>query len=191
MLFDFAPTNKQAVDAAVRHFRRQRGPAVIVLPTGAGKSLVIAELARIAKGRVLVLAHVKELVEQNHGKYESYGLEGRHLLGRPGAQGPGRQGHLRQHPVGGPRGRRLFRATSRCSSSTNATAFRSRRRRSTRRSSAACSARTRSSACSGLTATPYRLGLGWIYQLQPPRRAAHRRKSASSSSASMSCRSAR
>jgi hypothetical protein len=35
---------------------------------------VIAELARIAKGRVLVLAHVKELVEQNHQKYESYGL---------------------------------------------------------------------------------------------------------------------
>lgn len=48
---------------------------MIVLPTGAGKSLVIAELARIAKGRVLVLAHVKELVEQNYEKYKSYGLE--------------------------------------------------------------------------------------------------------------------
>ncbi|EJG1460793.1 DEAD/DEAH box helicase, partial [Vibrio parahaemolyticus] len=43
---------------------------------GAGKSLVIAELARLAKGRVLVLAHVKELVEQNHAKYEGYGLKG-------------------------------------------------------------------------------------------------------------------
>ena len=48
---------------------------MIVLPTGAGKSLVIAELARIARGRVLVLAHVKELVEQNHAKYRAYGLE--------------------------------------------------------------------------------------------------------------------
>lgn len=47
---------------------------MIVLPTGAGKSLIIAELARIAKGRVLVLAHVKELVEQNYAKYVSYGL---------------------------------------------------------------------------------------------------------------------
>src|SRR4051812_186916 len=28
----------------------------------------------MAKGRVLVLAHVKELVEQNHEKYVSYGL---------------------------------------------------------------------------------------------------------------------
>ncbi len=47
---------------------------MLVLPTGAGKSLVIAELARIARGRVLVLAHVKELVEQNHQKFSSYGL---------------------------------------------------------------------------------------------------------------------
>ena len=48
---------------------------MIVLPTGAGKSLVIAEMARIANGRVLVLAHVKELVEQNYQKYISYDLE--------------------------------------------------------------------------------------------------------------------
>ena len=50
-------------------------PAAIVLPTGAGKSLVIAELARLARGRVLVLAHVKELVAQNHAKYCALGLE--------------------------------------------------------------------------------------------------------------------
>lgn len=66
---------QQAVNKTLNYFRKKRDPAVIVLPTGAGKSLVIAELARIAKGRVLVLAHVKELVEQNHEKYESYNLE--------------------------------------------------------------------------------------------------------------------
>jgi DNA repair protein RadD len=66
---------QEAVQRTLDYFRKKRDPAVIVLPTGAGKSLVIAELARIAKGRVLVLAHVKELVEQNHGKYESYGLK--------------------------------------------------------------------------------------------------------------------
>ena len=65
---------QQAVDRTLNYFRKRRDPAVIVLPTGAGKSLVIAELAKIAIGRVLVLAHVKELVEQNHLKYESYGL---------------------------------------------------------------------------------------------------------------------
>src|SRR5271154_509683 len=63
-----------AVDNVVKYFKKSRAPAVVVLPTGAGKSLVIAELARLARGRVLVLAHVKELVEQNHEKYVSYGL---------------------------------------------------------------------------------------------------------------------
>ncbi|MEP4099954.1 DEAD/DEAH box helicase [Paraglaciecola sp.] len=58
----------QAVEAALAHFRHGDDPAVIVLPTGAGKSLVIAELSRLAKGHVICLAHVKELVEQNHAK---------------------------------------------------------------------------------------------------------------------------
>ncbi len=66
---------QEAVDNTIKYFQKKRDPALIVLPTGAGKSLVIAELARIAKGRVLVLAHVKELVEQNHAKYTSYDLE--------------------------------------------------------------------------------------------------------------------
>ncbi|MCH1930513.1 DEAD/DEAH box helicase [Shewanella sp. A25] len=59
---------QQAVDAAISHFKKTTASAVLVLPTGAGKSIVIAELARIAKGRVLVLTHVKELVAQNAQK---------------------------------------------------------------------------------------------------------------------------
>ncbi len=35
---------------------------------------MIAELARLARGRVLVL-YVKELVAQNHAKYQALGLE--------------------------------------------------------------------------------------------------------------------
>ncbi|MDP4693062.1 MAG: DEAD/DEAH box helicase, partial [Opitutales bacterium] len=73
-MYQLRPYQQEAVDSTLNYFRKQRSPAVIVLPTGAGKSLVIAELAKIAVGRVLVLAHVKELVEQNHLKYESYGL---------------------------------------------------------------------------------------------------------------------
>src|SRR3954470_11655449 len=65
---------QQAVNKTVKYFQKSRRPAMVVLPTGSGKSLVIAELARIAKGRVLVLAHVKELVEQNYEKYKSYDL---------------------------------------------------------------------------------------------------------------------
>ncbi|SHF55450.1 ATP-dependent helicase IRC3 [Marinomonas polaris DSM 16579] len=63
----------QAVEASLVHFRNSDDPAVIVLPTGAGKSLVIAELSRLAKGRVICLAHVKELVEQNHAKFLATG----------------------------------------------------------------------------------------------------------------------
>lgn len=65
---------QQAVTNTIKFFQKKRDPAVVVLPTGAGKSLVIAELAKIARGRVLVLAHVKELVEQNYEKYRSYEL---------------------------------------------------------------------------------------------------------------------
>lgn len=68
-MFTLRPYQQEAIEATLTHFRQEKSPAVIVLPTGAGKSLVIAELARIAKGRVLVLAHVKELVEQNHKKF--------------------------------------------------------------------------------------------------------------------------
>lgn len=66
---------QEAVKRVIAHFRTSSDPALVVLPTGSGKSLVIAELARLARGRVLVLAHVRELVEQNHAKYQAYGLE--------------------------------------------------------------------------------------------------------------------
>src|SRR5690606_12219881 len=74
-MYQLRPYQQDAVQATLAHFQRERKPAVIVLPTGAGKSLVIAELARLARGRVLVLAHVRELVEQNHSKYLSFGLD--------------------------------------------------------------------------------------------------------------------
>ncbi|WP_372881374.1 DEAD/DEAH box helicase [Psychromonas sp.] len=74
-MYTLRPYQQDAVRATVHYFRQHTTPALLTLSTGAGKSLIIAELARIAKGRVLVLAHVKELVEQNHDKYESYGLK--------------------------------------------------------------------------------------------------------------------
>lgn len=73
MSFTLRPYQQEAVSSAIRYFRQETRPGVIVLPTGAGKSLVIAELARLARGRVLVLAHVRELVAQNHGKFQALG----------------------------------------------------------------------------------------------------------------------
>ncbi|WCN12979.1 DEAD/DEAH box helicase family protein [Marinomonas mediterranea] len=66
---------QDAVDATLEHFRQSDDSAVIVLPTGAGKSLVIAELGRLARGNVVCLAHVKELVDQNHSKLAALGVE--------------------------------------------------------------------------------------------------------------------
>ena len=65
-MYTLRPYQRKAVENTLNYFKKKQDPAVIVLPTGAGKSLVIAQLAKLAKGRVLVLAHVKELVEQNY-----------------------------------------------------------------------------------------------------------------------------
>jgi DNA repair protein RadD len=73
-MYALRPYQQKAVEKTLAYFRQHREPGMIVLPTGAGKSLVIAELARLARGRVLVLAHVKELVEQNYQKFINYGL---------------------------------------------------------------------------------------------------------------------
>jgi len=71
---ELRPYQQEAVQRVLEWFRATSDPALLSLPTGAGKSLVIAELARLARGRVLVLAHVRELVEQNFAKYQAYGL---------------------------------------------------------------------------------------------------------------------
>ena len=60
-----------AVLATWNYLCDQTGNPVVVLPTGAGKSLVIAQLARDAIGwgaNVMVLAHRKELIQQNADK---------------------------------------------------------------------------------------------------------------------------
>ncbi|WP_231489550.1 DEAD/DEAH box helicase [Billgrantia saliphila] len=85
------PYQQEAVERVVAHFRGSDETAVVVLPTGSGKSLVIAELARLARGRVLVLAHVRELVEQNHAKFLAYGLEADIFSAGLGRKESGRQ----------------------------------------------------------------------------------------------------
>lgn len=63
---------KQAVEAVWDYLRSTKeGAPCVVLPTGSGKTFVIAELCRQVVewgGRALVLAHVKELLEQTAEK---------------------------------------------------------------------------------------------------------------------------
>jgi DNA repair protein RadD len=65
---------QESHDAAWDYLRYSPGSPVIVLPTGAGKSLVIAmlvEQAREYDARVIVLQHRKELIEQNAEKIQT------------------------------------------------------------------------------------------------------------------------
>lgn len=68
---------QQASDAAVSFFRStEKGNAIEVLPTGAGKSLIIADIAARLGAPVLIFQPSKEILEQNYMKYgwEGYGL---------------------------------------------------------------------------------------------------------------------
>ena len=66
------PYQQEAVEAVYEHLRTKKNNPCVVLPTGTGKSLVLAQIAKDAVtlwgGRVLILAHVKELLEQNADK---------------------------------------------------------------------------------------------------------------------------
>lgn len=64
------PYQTEAVASIYEHFRTKAGSPLVVLPTGTGKSLVIADFVRGAieaypKTRLMMLTHVKELIEQN------------------------------------------------------------------------------------------------------------------------------
>lgn len=68
---ELRPYQQEAVTAVYNHLRTRDDNPCVVLPTGTGKSLVIARIVQDAvnwKGRVLILAHVKELLEQNADK---------------------------------------------------------------------------------------------------------------------------
>ena len=67
---------QQASDAAVSFFndKSKKSNSIIILPTGAGKSLVIADIASRLDGYTLVFQPSKEILEQNFKKLCSYGI---------------------------------------------------------------------------------------------------------------------
>ena len=66
------PYQQLAVEAVYQHLRAYDTNPVVVIPTGGGKTPVMATICRDAvqtwNGRVLVLAHVKELLQQSVDK---------------------------------------------------------------------------------------------------------------------------
>ena len=79
MSYTLRPYQQEAVDLAIKYMRKNSFPAMLELATGSGKSIICAEIARIMTGlsgkKVLCLCPTAELVEQNHEKYLLTGNE--------------------------------------------------------------------------------------------------------------------
>jgi DNA repair protein RadD len=70
------PYQREAVDAAVSFLKGPaRHNAIEVLPTGSGKSLIIANIVKELGEPVLIFQPSKEILEQNLSKLQSYGYQ--------------------------------------------------------------------------------------------------------------------
>lgn len=72
-MFQLRTYQQESIDATFAWMEKNEGNPLIVLPTGAGKSLVLAGIIKQAldgwpKTRILVVTHVKELIEQNYAQ---------------------------------------------------------------------------------------------------------------------------
>lgn len=74
MGFQLRPYQQDSITIGVEFLQRKSNDnAVIILPTGAGKSIVIANLVAPLEGKTIILQPSKEILEQNHEKYSKYG----------------------------------------------------------------------------------------------------------------------
>ena len=73
-MYSLRSYQRATIDAVYTWFQANaEGHPVVVLPTGGGKSIIVASLIQEAlqswpETRILMLTHVKELLEQNHEK---------------------------------------------------------------------------------------------------------------------------
>jgi DNA repair protein RadD len=70
------PYQQEAIDSTLRYFELNDGNPLIVLPTGTGKSIVIADfckrvLAQWPDTKILVVTHVRELIRQNYDELKT------------------------------------------------------------------------------------------------------------------------
>lgn len=74
-MFDLRPYQQKAADIGVQYLKRPRDTFVIIqAATGAGKSLIIADICHQIGEPVLILQPSKEVLEQNYDKLKSYGI---------------------------------------------------------------------------------------------------------------------
>ena len=75
-MYQLRDYQQKASDAAVNFFnnKAKKNNAIMVLPTGAGKSIVIADIAHRLNDYVLIFCPSREIVEQNYKKLCSYDI---------------------------------------------------------------------------------------------------------------------
>ena len=75
-MFKLRDYQQKASDSAVSFFnnKAKKTNAIMVLPTGSGKSLIIADIAHRLNDYVLIFCPSREIVEQNFKKLCSYGI---------------------------------------------------------------------------------------------------------------------
>lgn len=165
------PYQQAAVNEAVEWMKRSLAPACIEAATGAGKSHIIAEIARLIHAqtgkRVLCLAPSAELVVQNHGKYLASGHRASMYSASAGAK------ELRYSVVFGSPLTVKNRISAFCRSGNDGYALvvvdECHGLTPTVQGIIAemRSAGNPNLRVLGLTATPYRLGSGWIFREGP------------------------
>lgn len=64
----------EAIDAGIKFFESpDEKHGFIILPTGSGKSIVVANIAKALTGKTVVFQPSKEILEQNYAKFIAYG----------------------------------------------------------------------------------------------------------------------
>ncbi len=96
MPLELRPYQREALEAVYRHLRQRDDNPCLVLPTASGKTPVLAQICKDAvgqwNGRVLVLAHVKELLQQAVDKLDRMAPELAPMVGVYSAGLKSRQG---------------------------------------------------------------------------------------------------
>lgn len=99
-MLELRPYQQEAVDAIYRHLRERDDNPCVVIPTGGGKTPVMATVCRDAvgqwNGRVLILAHVKELLEQAREKLHLVAPE---MWMKTGIYSAGLKSRDTEHPI--------------------------------------------------------------------------------------------
>jgi DNA repair protein RadD len=100
MVMQLRPYQTEAVAAVYDHLRRRDDHPCVVIPTAGGKTPVMATICRDAvqqwDGRVLILAHVKELLEQAADKLHAMAPD---LWNRIGVYSAGLKSRDTEHPI--------------------------------------------------------------------------------------------